>query len=366
MSGHPPAQGPAAVPIPVEVVGSPTPRRPPRRIGLGMVVLLLFFLAALGGSVLLNIALLIGTAFESDEGVREKFYSHARLGSQKVAIITVEGVLLGEEGFIKHQIDRAAKDEDVKAVVLRVDSPGGTTSAADYIYHHLCKLTKESNKPLVVSMGGLAASGGYYIAMAVGAKSGTIFAEPTTWTGSIGVMIPHYNVAGLMKEWGIEEDAVLSHPLKNMGTFSRTMSAEERKIFQALVDEQFERFKEVVKAGRPRFQRDPAALDKLATGQVYTATQAQKAGLIDEIGFLEDAVDRAIGLAGLDKDDVRVVKYEAQPTLSDLLFGGLISSRRVAGVRGVDWAALFDVTVPRAYYLCSWLPSQFRPGLPRP
>ena len=146
-------------------------------------------------------------------------------------------------------------------------------------------------------MGGLAASGGYYASMAVGDTEDTIFAEPTTWTGSIGVVIPHYNVTGLMKEIGVADDSIASNPLKEMGSFTRPMTEAERNIFQNLVNEGFTRFKDVVKSGRPKFKQDPAALDKLATGQVFTAVQAEKNGLIDKIGFIDDAVDRAIELA---------------------------------------------------------------------
>ena len=125
-------------------------------------------------------------------------------------------------------------------------------------------------------MGGIAASGGYYVSMAVGDTPDTIFAEPTTWTGSIGVIIPHYNLADLMDDWGIKEDTIASHRLKTMGSLAKPMTEEERKIFQGLVDDSFGRFKEIIRDGRPKFRKDPAALDKLATGQVFTAEQALK------------------------------------------------------------------------------------------
>ena len=121
-----------------------------------------------------------------------------------------------------------------------------------------------------------------------------------------------------------------------MGSFARKMTDEERKIFQELVDEGFTQFKDAIKQGRPKFRKDPAALDKLATGQVFTAEQALENGLIDKIGFIEDAIDRAIRLAGLDKENVKVVKYKAEPRLSDLLFG----QSRVQP--SLDLAALLD------------------------
>ncbi len=188
----------------------------------------------LGGSLLLNLLLLAGhLGIDSDGSIQEKHFSHARSGSHKVAIIPISGLILeGSDGFVKHAIDRASKDEAVKAIVLRVDSPGGTVSGSNFLYHHLKKLTAKSRIPMVVSMGSLAASGGYYVSMAAGPTPGSIFAEPTTWTGSIGVIIPHYNLAGLFKEYGVKEDSVASHRLKNMGSLAREMTAEERKIFQ--------------------------------------------------------------------------------------------------------------------------------------
>lgn len=348
---------------PVEIVTRRPPTPPRRRSAFGLLLMLLLVLA-LGGSMFLNLALLFRGAFDSSSEVKEKFFSHARTGTQKVAILSIEGMILDGEGFVKRQIDRAIKDDSVKAVVLRIDSPGGSVNAADYMYHHLRKLGEEAKKPIVVSMGGVAASGGYYCAMAVGATPDTIFAEPTTWTGSIGVIIPHYNVASLLKQWGIKNDSIVSHPLKDALSFSREMSESERQLVQALVDDAFGRFKDVVKYGRPKFQKDSAALDKLATGQVFSATQAKEGGLVDKIGYVEEAIDRAIELAHLDKEDVRVVKYEPEPSLSDLLLGAQSRSPRLDVARGLDLAQLLSVTSPRAYYLCSWLPSLVQPAKP--
>jgi protease-4 len=348
---------------PVEIVTRRLPPPPRRRSAVGLVLMLLLVLA-LGGSMLLNFTLLVGGALDSGREVKEKFYSHARTGTQKVAILSVEGMILDGEGFVKRQIDRAIKDDSVKAVVLRIDSPGGSVNAADYLYHHLRKLGEDSKKPIVVSMGGVAASGGYYCAMAVGATPDTIFAEPTTWTGSIGVIIPHYNVVALMKQWGVKDDSIVSHPLKDALSITREMSESERQLAQALVDDAFGRFKDVVKYGRPKFQKDTTALDKLATGQVFTANQAKEAGLVDKIGYVEEAIDRAIELARLDKEDVRVVKYEPEPSLSNLLFGAQSRSPRLDLAGGMDLAQLLSVTSPRAYYLCSWIPSLVQPAKP--
>jgi len=344
---------PTAPPV-AELVYPQPARAPRRRLGRLILFLLLF---GVGAWVILNLGLFLG-AGAGDRRVREEFYALNKRGKYKVAVISIEGVILEGEGFVKRQIDQVRRDEDVKAVVLRVNSPGGTVSGADYLYHHLSRLRKERRLPMVVSMGSIAASGGYYVAMAVGTgHSDTIFAEPTTWTGSIGVIIPHYDASQLLNQIGVEEDSVMSHPLKGMGSFTRPMTEEERKILQGLVDDSFERFKQIVRSGRSAFNQNPAALDELATGQVFTAQQAVDSGLVDRIGFIEDAIDRAIQLAGLPEDQVRVVRYKREPTILDLLVG--IKSRPTPRW---DAASLLDLTVPRAYYLWTRLPPLLHSG----
>ncbi|MDD4266631.1 MAG: signal peptide peptidase SppA [Pirellulales bacterium] len=335
---------------------------PPQRRGRGGGLLLFFILIlviALGCSFLLNLALLANqTPSRPGRALQEEYIAHDKFqtGTDKVAIVSVNGAILGYEGYLKQQIDQASADEHVKAVVLRIDSPGGTVSASDYYYHHLSRLRTESNKPIVVSMGAIAASGGYYLSMAAGPNEKTVFAEPTTFTGSIGVVIPHYNFSGLLDQFGIEEDSVASHRLKTMGSLAREMTEEERAIFQQLVDEGFARFKAIIRANRPTFQDDGEALEKLATGQIFTAEQAKRAGLVDEIGFLEEAVDRAIELAGLDRNNVQVIRYKRTLGLGSLLLGAN------ARGRAFDLAQMIDLSAPRPYYLATQLPLLVRSG----
>ncbi len=350
----PPAGGqPALPPVAVQVVREPPPP-PPRSVWkrLLLTLLLLAFLGSMGLNFLLVLVLGLNSA-EGERRVQEKHLSHNRAATDKVAVISVEGVIVqGEDGFVKRQIDRVANDDNVKAVVLRVDSPGGSVSASDYIYHHLGEMLKQRKIPMVVSMGGIAASGGYYVSMAVGHTPDVIFAEPTCFTGSIGVIIPHYDLGGLFGKIGVAEDSVASGPLKEMGTFARAMTPKERELFQGLVDDSFSRFKEIVRSGRLKFQKDPAVLDKLATGQVFAADRAKENGLIDKLGYLEEAVDRAIALAHLDKDKVNVVHYKPEVSLASLLLGGQSEGRA-----GVDLQALLELSSPRAYYLCTWPPA---------
>jgi len=300
---------------------------------------------------MLFVAILIVGAVSELKGhgpLGETFVAGKEDANSKIAIISVEGAILDGDGFVKQQIDAVRKDDSVRAVVLRVNSPGGTVTASDFIYHHLQKLKEDRNLPIVVSMGSVAASGGYYVAMAVGNEQDCIYAEPTTWTGSIGVIIPHYNVGGLMKHWEIEEDSIKSGPLKEMGTITRAMTPEERKVFEELVASSFARFQSIVKSGRPKLAADPEALAKMSTGQVFTTEQAIAGGLVDKEGFLEAAVDRAAELASLGANTFRVVKYKKP--------GGFLGVPMAESARAPDLATIVDLASPRAYYLFTWMP----------
>lgn len=348
-------------PIPATAVSSPpgdagpgryAPPAPQRRFRPVLFLIGLALVVALGFSMLLNLALIGAVGSSSPETLQEEDFSQYKFqeGPSKIAIISIEGTILISDGYVKQQIDQAQNDPAVKAVVLRVDSPGGSVAASDYLYHHLTEMRTEAKKPIVVSMGSIAASGGYYVAMAAGPTENTIFAEPCCWTGSIGVLIPHYNLAGLFEKYGIEEDAILSHPLKGMGSIGREITPEEKEIFQSLVDDSFARFKKIIFENRLTFANKPEALDKLATGQVYTADQAKKDGLIDQIGFIEAAIDRAIELANLSPQRVHVIRYKQTPTLASILMGAQARSR------GFDLQQFFDMTAPKAFYMSTQLP----------
>ena len=290
--------------------------------------------------------------FDTTEGIEEKFVSGEQLGDDKIAIISIEGVIMEGDGFVKQQIDRIREDENVKAIVVRVDSPGGTVTGSDYIYHHLKKLREEKSLPMVVSMGSMAASGGYYVSMAVGEQENSIYAEPTTTTGSIGVIIPHYDISGLLARYDVKDDSIASHERKQMLSMTRPISDAHRELIQGYVNESFERFKGIVKAGRPAFAKDGSALEQLATGEIFSADQALKQGLVDKIGFVEDAIDRAIELAKLDKDKVRVVKFKRPATLFDMSPMALAAREQ----QGFNLAQLLELSAPKAYYLATSLP----------
>jgi len=294
--------------------------------------------------------------FQRDARVVEKWHSLSRTARDKVAIVSVSGAILGGDGFARTQLEQVNDDPTVKAIVLRIDSPGGTVSGSDEIHNRLSKLVADRDLPVVVSMGGLAASGGYYVAMANGGRDDVIFAEPATLTGSIGVIIPHFDLSAALDKLAIRDDSIASGPLKQMlsPTKDRTpeLAEKERAILQSLVDGMFVRFKAIVKGGRPKL--DEAGIEKVATGQIFTAEQARDAGLVDRIGFLEDAVGRAVELAGLDEKTARVVKYTKPKGLLDEVFGGQMPGA------GVSLTTFAELATPRTWYLCSWWPALVR------
>jgi protease-4 len=310
------------------------------------------------GLIVIGLLISLSDYFDTTEGIEEKYVSGAKMADDKVAIITVAGVIMEGDGFVKRQIDKVREDKNVKAIVVRVDSPGGTVTGSDYIYHHLKKLRDDKSLPLVVSMGGMAASGGYYVSMAVGDKPDTIFAEPTCSTGSIGVMIPHYDISGLLARFDVKDDSLATHERKLMLSMTRPMKEEHRQIAQAHIEDMFDRFKDVIKEGRPVFAADPALLDKLATGEIFTTEQAIENKLVDKEGYLEDAVDRAIELAKLDKSKTRVIKYKRPLTLFDGLSTAEAARHSLAHqAAGLGIAELLELSTPRPYYLATSLPA---------
>jgi protease-4 len=362
MTPSPDAYGsqPSAPPPPPQVVVQQTPT------AFGRYGRYLWLALGLAVMTIVGQASSYRSYFSPPNAPQEKYHSRSETSREKIAIISVNGAILEGDGFVKRQIDRVRDDDDVVAVVARIDSPGGTVTGSDYLLHHLRQMCQERKLPLVVSMGGICASGGYYIAMAVGDAEDVIFAEPATWTGSIGVVIPHYDVSGLLARWDVRDDSVVSHEDKLMGSPTRSLDpaqrAEERELLQKLVDISFERFLEIVKGGRPQLAQDAEKLQQATTGQIFTADQALALGLVDRIGFVEDAVARAAELAGRDPETIRCVQYEQPlPALSRLLTGEAPRRLGVGAQATFDLGTLLELTAPRAYYLCTWLPHLLAP-----
>ena len=335
-------------------------QQPPSSSGCGKAAvfgfIILFVLGIVGVGILVGTFFLFSVAFDAfdeilgekeEKTVSEKFISGNRKADDKVVILTIDGVITNNaDGFVARQIRRAQSDTDVIAVVLRVESPGGTMSGSDYYLHLLKKMKTKRKIPVVVSMGSMAASGGYYVSM-VGDE---IYAEPSTITGSIGVIASLFDASDLFKMVGVEPTLITSGRLKAMGSFTKPMSEEERAIWQHLIDDNFARFKQVIREGRKDFADAPEELDKLATGQIYTANEAVANKLIDQIGFLEDAIEHAGKLAGLEeKDDYKVIQYT--PKLSAL--DALLEAR--APNKLLSTKTVSEVTTPKIYLICPYV-----------
>ena len=286
--------------------------------------------------------------FARSDPPSERFHSGDRTSRDKIAIIRVEGTIMPPvTGRVLESIRQAKEDDQVKGVLLVVDSPGGLVTDSHQIYHRLRELT--AFKPVYVSMGSLAASGGYYISMGAGPEA-KIFAEPTTWTGSIGVIIPHYEVAGLAGQLGIEAAPLKTGEFKDALSPFRKMTERDREVWEKILDQSFQQFLEVIDLNRSGLDREQVRA--LATGQIYTAKDALENGLVDALGYEEDALDALRKQLGLTQ--ARVVTYEHRPGLLSVALRFVKPAEPVS-----PWQSLVDSALPRAMYLSSW------PALPR-
>lgn len=245
----------------------------------------------------------------------------------KIALIEVSGMILnahestliGGDGdnmmsTFREKLDAAADDPRVKAVVLRINSPGGAVTASDIMYHDLVRFRKETGKPVIACMMDVAASGAYYLAMGCD----RVYAHPTTVTGSIGVIMSLYNATGLVSLIGVKSEAIKSGPNKDIGNPLRPMTDSERALLQGMVDSFYDQFVKVVVAGR---RMPEERVRTLADGRVYTGVEAQKLGLVDEVGYLEDALDAAKAMACL--KDARVIAYDRCEGYRGSIYAGL-------------------------------------------
>ncbi len=233
--------------------------------------------------------------------------------SDKIALVQITGMIADADrpGLITkgenpvsrlvESLRKAAKDSKIKAIVLRINSPGGTVTASDVVYREIQHFKRTTKKPVVVLMSDLAASGGYYIACA----GDEIIAHPTTITGSIGVIIQTFNFSEGMRRIGIKADAITSGPNKAAGSPFEPMPPEHRALLQGLVDEFYDNFVAIVTESRPNLS--PADLKWITDGRVVTGRRAAEVGLIDSTGDLRDAFEAAKRRAGLTA--AKLVKY---------------------------------------------------------
>ncbi len=231
---------------------------------------------------------------------------------QKIAVVYIEGPIITSEGIIE-ELKEYEDDDSVKALVLRVNSPGGGVAPSQEIFRVVRRIAEQ--KYVVTSMGSLAASGGYYIS----APSTSILANPGTLTGSIGVIMEIPNVESLMDKVGISTEVIKSGEMKDMGSAFRKMSEKDRRVLQEIIDEVYEQF--VIDVAQSRGMTVDA-VRKLADGRILTGSQALRAGLVDEMGGLDDAIDLAASLAGIEGEPDVVTKKEDRGLL-ELIKGGI-------------------------------------------
>jgi protease-4 len=245
---------------------------------------------------------------------------------EKILLLDLDGVLseeAGEGSFglgsresvvarVREQLERAREDGDVRALLLRIQSPGGSVTASDILYREVLRFKQETKRPVLAHCMGVCASGGYYVAMA----ADRVLVHPTSVTGSIGVIFSGLSLAGLMEKLGVENQTLTSGAYKDAGSALRRMSGAERAQLQSVVDDLQARFLEVVRAGRP--QLAPEAVARLADGRIYTARQALEAGLVDEIGYLPEAVRELERRAGLESS--RVIVYHRPREMRENLY----------------------------------------------
>jgi len=264
-----------------------------RTVRTALALLGLLVLAVIGVSLLTSLAL--------DSGW---------LGGERVAVIRIEGVIVDSRETIE-ELRRFRDNPSIKAVVLRIDSPGGGVVPSQEIHTEVLKARKDGRLKLVASMGNLAASGGYYIA----AATDKIVANPGTLTGSIGVIMELANVQGLLEKVGVQSVVIKSGRYKDLASPFRAMSKEDRGLLQNVLDDVHDQFIQAVAAGRALKVEE---VRPLADGRIFTGRQARTAKLVDELGDLQDAIKLAARLVGIEGEP-RVVEPRKRFSLRDLL-----------------------------------------------
>ena len=261
----------------------------------------------------------------------------------KIAVITVQGIIEGElANEVYGQLKAARHDNKVKGLIVRVNSPGGTISASDQIYKEICKFREEEKKPVVAFMQGVAASGGYYTSVACE----KIIAEPTTITGSIGVISLYFVVQELLEnKLGVMPITVKSGQKKDWPSSFRAPSPEELQYMQdKLIKPAYDRFVQVVADGRKALLT-PDNVRKLADGGIFGAQEALEEKLIDDIGYLDEAIELVKSLAGI--DEAQVVEYRRPFSLTDFL------SYRKTNLLKISKTTLYELSTPQILYLWS-------------
>ena len=319
----------------------------PKKKGSGWKVFwgIVLVLSILTNGVMFLAVIGMGAAFAggsagADEGLLEKTLMEGPR-AQKIAIINIVGVIDGEmSDWVRKQMVTAENDHQVKALIVRIVSPGGAVSSSDQIHHYITRFKQRTNKPVLAFMQSVAASGGYYSAVACN----EIMAEPTVITGSIGVIMNHLVVKELLEEkLGIQPVTIKSGPHKDWPSmFNETSDEEKEYLTEKLINPAYERFVKLVHAGRQNVLTEEE-VRTLADGSIYTAPEALDKNLIDDVGYLDDAVAKAMQMANL--PDAQVVEYNVV-----FSFWSMMGAQTKSQIN-IEAEVLEKIAAPRLLYL---------------
>ena len=275
--------------------------------------------------------------------------------SNRIAIIDVDGLLMNQRqigllgsgenpvsAFIE-KLDKAQADSRVKAVVLRINSPGGGVTAADIMYRRAKQLKADRKIPVVAIIEDVGASGGYYLACSADA----IIAHPTAVTGSIGVLVQTVSLSGTLSKIGVDAKAITSGKFKDMGSPLKPLDVNDAALIQNIVTEFYGRFVDVVSAGRPKLAKEKVT--ELADGRVYTGQQAVENGLVDSIGYVDDAVVLAKKLSGAQR--VKVVMYHRPVGRKPNVYSSAQDMAPQMNLVNINAPGLVNLSQPRFLYL---------------
>ncbi len=313
--------------------------------GLGLLIL------ALAMSILFNIALsalVVGQVPGGSDAARYREFTVEGEGLDKVALVPVRGIIgssygdsifggRGTVASILAQLKKAADDGAVKAVILEIDSPGGSVGDSDLIYHEIQKM-RRSGKPVVSFLRDVATSGAYYVA----AGCDRIIAQPTTITGNIGVIMHSVNVEGLLQKLGIREVIIKKGRMKDLLSPTRPLTPEEEQLLQRVADAVYYQFASVVASQR---KLSVERMSSIADGRIFLAPEALTAGLIDAIGYRDESIATVRELLGVKK--IRLVRYEKIFSLKDMLTASAHSLSLSADLR----EGIMEAAAPKLMYL---------------
>ncbi len=324
-------------------VTPPVTKTPRKRTGWRIFWGIILALSVMANIVLFLALIGVVTVFAvGQKGIFTEEVIQAGPRATKIAVIRMQGIIDDEKAQdMYRQLKSARKDERVKGLIIRVNSPGGTISASDQIYNEILKYRDETDKPVVAFMQGVAASGGYYVSV----SSDKIIAEPTVITGSVGVIVGYLVLQELLEEkLGIQPVIIKSGQKKDWPSSFRQPTEEELQYLQdKVLTPAYERFVQIIADSRPSLTLTD--VKRLADGSIYGAQEALDERLIDEIGYLDEAIELVKSLAGI--EEAQVVEYRKPFSLA-----GLLRSQS-KGILKIDKTTLYELSTPQVLYLWS-------------